>query len=42
MAQIIDLLSDQEMVTASALPRVIPPRTDSETLELELITIGLR
>lgn len=31
IAQIIDLLADQEIVTASAVPSVMPPRTDSFT-----------
>lgn len=31
IAQMIDLLTDHEMVTASADPRVIPPLTDSFT-----------
>lgn len=29
IAQIMDLFTDQEMVTASAEPNVIPPRTVS-------------
>lgn len=32
IAHKIDLFTDQEMVTASAVPRVIPPRTVSLTL----------
>lgn len=31
MAQIIDLFTDHEIVTASAVPSVIPLRTDSFT-----------
>lgn len=32
IAQIMDLLTDQEIVIASADPSVMPPRTDSLTL----------
>lgn len=35
MAQIMDLLTDHEMVTAKAVPSVMPPLTDS-TVVLDL------
>jgi hypothetical protein len=39
IAHSIDLFADHEMVTASAVPRVIPPRTDSVTLLPEFAII---
>jgi len=39
IAHKIDLLTDQEIVTANAVPKVIPPRTDSLTFpELAIIS----
>jgi hypothetical protein len=33
MAHRMDLLTDQEIVTARAVPKVMPPRTDSVTFD---------
>lgn len=39
----MDLLTDHDMVTARAVPRVIPPLTDSVTLlpEFDMMEVGL-